>query len=66
MVADFGMGKRFSIPFRIYSNEILTLWYRAPEILLGDSEYGIGVDIWSLGIIFVELFLGEPLIKEES
>lgn len=40
------------IPFKNYSLEICTLYYQAPEILLRISEYGIGVDIWALGIIF--------------
>ena len=54
-IADFGLARHFSVPFRQYSKEIVTLWYRAPEIIMGHKGYGIGVDIWSLGCIFYEL-----------
>lgn len=60
-IADFGLSRHFNIPFKLYSKEIVTLWYRAPEIIMGSREYGIGVDIWSLGCIFAELFLKKPL-----
>lgn len=65
-IADFGMSKKFNIPFRDHSRQIQTLWYRAPEILLDHEDYGIGVDLWSLGIILLQLFLGRTLIQEES
>lgn len=48
------------------SNEIVTLCYRAPEILLGGIEYGLGVDIWSIGCIMAELFLGKTLFTPDS
>lgn len=60
-IADFGLARHFNIPFRLYSKEIVTLYYRAPEILMGAKNYGIGVDIWSLGCIFAELFTKKPL-----
>lgn len=44
-----------SIPVRPYTNEVVTLWYRAPELLLGSKEYSYSIDIWSIGCIFVEL-----------
>lgn len=62
-IADFGLARHFSVPFRIYSKEIVTLWYRAPEIIMGAKDYGIGVDIWSLGCIFAQLFTGKPLFQ---
>ena len=55
-IGDFGLARRFNVPFRLYSKEIVTLWYKAPELLLGEKNYGIGVDIWSLGCIFIELY----------
>lgn len=64
-IADFGLARHFSIPFRLYSKEIVTLWYRAPEVLMGAKDYGIGVDIWSLGCIFAQLFFGKPLFQGE-
>lgn len=64
-IADFGLARHFSVPFRLYSKEIVTLWYRAPEVIMGAKDYGIGVDIWSLGCIFAQLFLGKPLFQGE-
>lgn len=62
-IADFGLARHFSLPFRAYSKEIETLWYRAPEILMGSREYGIGVDIWSLGCVFIQLFTNRPIFQ---
>ena len=64
-VADFGLSRAFSIPIRPYTKEVLTLWYRAPELLLGINEYSTPVDIWSIGCIFAELLLKQPLFKGE-
>ena len=54
-LADFGLARAFGLPVRSYTHEVVTLWYRAPEILLGCSVYSTPVDIWSIGCIFVEL-----------
>lgn len=54
-LADFGLARTFTIPLRCYTHEVVTLWYRAPEILLGGKMYTSGVDIWSVGCIFAEL-----------
>ncbi len=62
-IADFGLARAFSIPIRPYTKEVLTLWYRAPEILLGCVEYSTPVDIWSVGCIFAELILKKPLFQ---
>lgn len=64
-IADFGLARAFSIPIRPYTKEVLTLWYRAPEILLGCLEYNTAVDIWSVGCIFAELHLKKPLFQGE-
>lgn len=64
-IADFGLARVFSIPIRPYTKEVLTLWYRAPEILLGCLEYNTSVDIWSVGCIFAELLLKKPLFQGE-
>jgi len=45
-VADFGLARTFDIPTKPYTHEVVSLWYRAPEILLGLQSYGISVDIW--------------------
>lgn len=54
-LGDFGLARNFNMPMRCYTHEVVTLWYRAPEILLGTKFYGTGVDIWSLGCIFAEM-----------
>lgn len=55
-IADFGLARAFSVPIRTLTHEIETLWYRAPEVLLGQKEYSLGVDIWAIGCIFAELY----------
>ena len=64
-IADFGLARAFSIPIRPYTKEVLTLWYRAPEILLGCLEYNTAVDIWSIGCIFAEMYIKRPLFQGE-
>ena len=64
-VADFGLARAFSIPIRPYTKEVLTLWRRVPELLLGINEYSTPVDIWSIGCIFEELILKQPFFKGE-
>ena len=54
-LADFGLARAFGVPIKTLTHEILTLWYRAPEILLGQKEYSTPVDIWSVGCIFYEM-----------
>ena len=60
-VADFGLARSFGIPIKTLTHEILTLWYRAPEILLGQKEYSTPVDMWSIGLIFYEMAHKKPL-----
>lgn len=54
-IADFGLARAFGIPIKTLTHEIETLWYRAPEVLLGQKQYSLGVDIWAVGCIFAEL-----------
>lgn len=53
-IADLGLGRAFTVPLKSYTHEIVTLWYRAPEVLLGSTHYSTGVDMWSVGCIFGE------------
>jgi cyclin-dependent kinase len=53
--ADLGLGRHFSVPIKSYTHEIVTLWYRAPEVLLGCTHYAPAVDMWSVGCMFAEL-----------
>lgn len=54
-LADFGLSRSFSLPTRTYTQEVVTMWYRAPELLLGEKMYCTGVDIWSLGCVMAEM-----------
>lgn len=60
-LADFGLARAFGIPVRSYTHEVVTLWYRAPDVLLGSRKYSTPVDIWSIGCIFAEMVNGSPL-----
>ncbi|KAJ8917382.1 hypothetical protein NQ315_002406 [Exocentrus adspersus] len=65
-VADFGLGRAFGVPVRVYTHEVVTLWYRAPEVLLGSARYSCPIDIWSLGCIFAEMASKRPLFQGDS
>lgn len=65
-IADFGLARAFGVPIRTYTHEVVTLWYRAPEILLGGRQYGTAVDMWSIGCIFAEMVNGTPLFPGDS
>eukprot|EP01100_Stratorugosa_tubuloviscum_P000913 TRINITY_DN1201_c1_g1_i1.p1 TRINITY_DN1201_c1_g1~~TRINITY_DN1201_c1_g1_i1.p1 ORF type:complete len:203 (+),score=102.73 TRINITY_DN1201_c1_g1_i1:481-1089(+) len=60
-LADFGLARAFGIPVRSYSHEVVTLWYRAPDVLLGSRKYSTPIDIWSTGCIFAEMVTGRAL-----
>ena len=67
-IADFGLARAFGVPLGTYTHEVVTLWYRAPEILLGGSnyKYSIGIDMWSVGCIFAEMCTRKPLFGGDS
>ncbi|XP_068081142.1 cyclin-dependent kinase 2 isoform X4 [Anabrus simplex] len=65
-IADFGLARAFGLPVRTYTHEVVTLWYRAPEILLGSKFYSTAVDIWSLGCIFAEMLTRRALFPGDS
>ncbi|XP_013416900.1 cyclin-dependent kinase 17 isoform X2 [Lingula anatina] len=60
-LADFGLARAKSIPTKTYSNEVVTLWYRPPDVLLGSTEYSTQIDMWGVGCIFYEMGCGSPL-----
>lgn len=64
-IADFGLARPYSnnVNDRKYTNRVVTLWYRPPELLLGERNYACAVDIWGVGCIMSELFTKEPLMK---
>ncbi|KMT00218.1 hypothetical protein BVRB_1g020320 isoform A [Beta vulgaris subsp. vulgaris] len=65
-LADFGLARAFGIPVRTFTHEVVTLWYRAPEILLGSRHYSTPVDVWSVGCIFAEMVNQKPLFPGDS
>ncbi|XP_044738144.1 cyclin-dependent kinase 1 [Chrysoperla carnea] len=65
-VADFGLGRTIGIPLRVLTHEVVTLWYRAPEVLLGATRYSCPIDIWSIGCIFSEMATRKPLFQGDS
>mmetsp|Transcript_22060 Transcript_22060/g.47758 ORF Transcript_22060/g.47758 Transcript_22060/m.47758 type:complete len:350 (+) Transcript_22060:102-1151(+) len=65
-LADFGLARLSAIPNGPYTFEVVTLWYRAPELLLGSSRYSTSVDVWSIGCIFAEMATGLPLFPGRS
>jgi len=65
-LADFGLARAFGIPVRNYTHEVVTLWYRAPDVLMGSRKYSTQVDIWSVGCIFAEMVNGRPLFPGSS
>ncbi|XP_028679812.1 cyclin-dependent kinase 17-like isoform X4 [Erpetoichthys calabaricus] len=60
-LADFGLARAKSVPTKTYSNEVVTLWYRPPDVLLGSTEYSTPIDMWGVGCIFYEMMTGRPL-----
>jgi serine/threonine protein kinase len=65
-LADFGLARAFVPPIRPFTHEVVTLWYRAPEILLGCKTYALPVDIWSVGTILAEMVTKRPLFPGDS
>lgn len=60
-LADFALVRILGHPPKKFTTEVITLWYRPPEILMGQKDYSASVDIWSLGCIFAEMLQGRPL-----
>jgi len=65
-VADFGLAREYGSPLKSYTHIVVTLWYRAPELLLGSKTYSTAIDMWSIGCIFAELLSKEPLLQGRS
>lgn len=60
-ICDFGLSRQYGSPMKPYTPVVVTLWYRAPELLLGAKEYSTAIDMWSVGCIMAELIAKEPL-----
>ncbi|KAJ1928350.1 TFIIH complex serine/threonine-protein kinase subunit kin28 [Tieghemiomyces parasiticus] len=65
-LADFGLARDYAEPTAAMTSQVVTRWYRAPELLFGSKKYGYAVDMWSVGCIFAELMLRTPYLPGES
>nr|WNT93103.1 CDKG1-1 protein [Phyllostachys edulis] len=65
-ICDFGLSRQYGSPLKPYTQLVVTLWYRAPELLLGAKEYSTVIDMWSLGCIMAELLSKEPLFNGKT
>lgn len=62
-IADFGLANYYNPNHnQPLTNRVVTLWYRAPELLLGATDYGVGIDLWSAGCVLAEMFTGFPIM----
>lgn len=65
-VGDFGLAKWYGSPTRINTHQVVTRWYRSPELLYGARQYGTCIDMWAVGCILAELLLRVPFLPGES
>ncbi|KAK3594674.1 hypothetical protein CHS0354_016339 [Potamilus streckersoni] len=70
-IADFGLAREFSLPTqkdqpKEYTNRVVTLWYRPPELLLGEKNYTTAIDMWGAGCIMAEMWTRRPIIQGDS
>ncbi|XP_055026431.1 cyclin-dependent kinase-like 1 [Misgurnus anguillicaudatus] len=65
-LCDFGFARILTGPCDYYTDYVATRWYRAPELLVGDTQYGPPVDVWAVGCVFAELLSGAPLWPGQS
>ncbi|KAL3644448.1 hypothetical protein CASFOL_009628 [Castilleja foliolosa] len=65
-ICDFGLARQYGSPLKPYTQLVVTLWYRAPELLLGAKQYSTAIDMWSLGCIMAELLSKEPLFNGKT
>ena len=65
-IADFGLAREYGSPLRNYTQMVVTLWYRPPELLLGTKTYSTAVDMWSVGCIMSEVFTQKALFPSKG
>ncbi|EJW82829.1 CMGC/CDK/CDC2 protein kinase [Wuchereria bancrofti] len=65
-IADFGLARELEFAERRYTDVVVTLWYRPPEILFGCTNYSMAVDVWSIGCIFAEMAMKTALFRGDS
>ena len=62
-LCDFGLARKYELPARKMTAMVVTLWYRSPELLFGESVYGPEIDMWSIGCIFGELLIKDAILQ---
>ncbi|XP_020904836.1 cyclin-dependent kinase 7 [Exaiptasia diaphana] len=62
-IGDFGLARSYGSPTKVYTHQVVTRWYRCPELLFGARIYGTGVDMWAEGCILAELLLRVPFLQ---
>ncbi|GAX82132.1 hypothetical protein CEUSTIGMA_g9560.t1 [Chlamydomonas eustigma] len=60
-ICDFGLARAVGMPLKALSPEVITIWYRPPELLLASSTYSAAIDMWSVGCILYEMTTSKPL-----
>ncbi|KAI3816742.1 hypothetical protein L1987_16446 [Smallanthus sonchifolius] len=65
-ICDFGLSRQYGSPLKPYTHLVVTLWYRAPELLMGSKLYSTAIDMWSLGCIMAELLSKQPLFNGKT
>ena len=65
-IADFGLARAAGIPTKGYTHEVVTLWYRPPDVLLGSQKYSDTIDLWSVGCILAEMANMRPLFPGQK
>lgn len=65
-LCDFGFARSLAGPGAMYTDYVATRWYRAPELLVGDTQYGPPVDVWAMGCVFAEMLTCRPLWPGKS
>ena len=66
VLCDWGLARLFSNPLKQHTSKVVTLWYRAPELLFGSNKYHTAIDMWAIGCIIGELLKHQPLIKGQN
>ncbi len=60
-LADFGLARCHGVPVASYTHEVVTLWYRPPDVIMGNNRYNAKIDMWGVGCIFAEMCNGKPI-----
>ncbi|MDD0213365.1 protein kinase, partial [Shigella flexneri] len=65
-ICDLGLSRQYGSVLQPYTSNVVTLLYRAPELLLGQKQYSTAIDMWSVGCIMAELLAKEPLFSPKT